>query len=194
MPSAWEERVGRWVEAGLLEAATADRIRVWEAAHAPPAVRWPVRLALGLGGLLLCAGVLLFVAAHWDALGPGSRYALLLGTVAAFHLAAALVAERSPTLATTLHACGTVALGGGIFLSGQIFHLSEHWPGGFLLWAIGAWIGWVAFFIPEHVRDPSVRPPGEELWVELTLPAHSWPRPIRLGVMRRGELTPLELR
>jgi len=52
----------------------------------------------------------------------------------------------------------------------------------------------VAFFIPEHVRDPSVRPPGEELWVELTLPAHSWPRPIRLGVMRRGELTPLELR
>ncbi|HET7240156.1 MAG TPA: DUF2157 domain-containing protein, partial [Gemmatimonadales bacterium] len=67
MPSAWEERVGRWVEAGLLEAAAADRIRVWEAAHAPPGVRWPVRLALGLGGLLLCAGILLFVAAHWDA-------------------------------------------------------------------------------------------------------------------------------
>jgi hypothetical protein len=33
-------------------------------------------------------------------------------------------------------------LGGGIFLSGQIFHLQEHWPGGLLLWAIGAWIGW----------------------------------------------------
>jgi hypothetical protein len=142
MPSAWEERVGRWVEAGLLEAATADRIRVWEAAHAQPEVRWPVRLALGLGGLLLCAGVLLFVAAHWDALGPGPRYALLIGTVAGFHLAAAFVAERSPALVTTLHTCGTVALGGGIFLSGQIFHLSEHWPGGFLLWAIGAWVGW----------------------------------------------------
>ena len=52
----------------------------------------------------------------------------------------------------------------------------------------------VAFFIPEHVPDPSVRPPGEELWVELTLPAHAWPRPIRLGVMRGGKLTPLELR
>ena len=52
----------------------------------------------------------------------------------------------------------------------------------------------VAFFIPEHVQDPSVRPPGEELWVELTLPKHSWPRPIRLGVMRGGKLTPLELR
>ena len=52
----------------------------------------------------------------------------------------------------------------------------------------------VAFFIPEHVPDPSVRRPGEELWVELTLPEHAWPRPIRLGVMRGGKLTPLELR
>jgi hypothetical protein len=52
----------------------------------------------------------------------------------------------------------------------------------------------VAFFIPEHVPDPSVRQPGEELWVELTLPEHAWPRPIRLGVMRAGRLTPLELR
>jgi hypothetical protein len=52
----------------------------------------------------------------------------------------------------------------------------------------------VAFFIPEHVPDPSVRRPGEELWVELTLPKDAWPRPIRLGVMRGGKLTPLELR
>ena len=52
----------------------------------------------------------------------------------------------------------------------------------------------VAFFIPEHVPDPSVRQPGEELWVELTLPKGALPRPIRLGVMRAGTLTPLELR
>jgi hypothetical protein len=52
----------------------------------------------------------------------------------------------------------------------------------------------VAFFIPEHVPDPSIRQPGEELWVELTLPEHAWPRPIRLGVVREGKLTPLEFR
>ena len=28
----------------------------------------------------------------------------------------------------------------------------------------------VAFFLPEHVPDPSIRLPGEELWVELTVP------------------------
>jgi hypothetical protein len=37
---------------------------------------------------------------------------------------------------------GTAALGGGIFLAAQIFNLQEHWPGGIMLWAIGAWIGW----------------------------------------------------
>ena len=142
MAAAWEDRVGRWVEAGLLESAAADRIRAWEAGRVPRGIGWPVRLALGLGGLLLCAGILLFVAAHWDALAPRTRFALVAGAVTAFHLAGAFAADRSPVLATTLHACGTAALGGGIFVSGQIFHLSEHWPGGLLLWALGAWIGW----------------------------------------------------
>lgn len=51
----------------------------------------------------------------------------------------------------------------------------------------------VAFFIPEHVPDPSRRAAGEELWVEVSVPARGSPRPIRLGVKRNGVLTPLEL-
>jgi hypothetical protein len=49
----------------------------------------------------------------------------------------------------------------------------------------------VAFFIPEHVPDPSRRNPGEELWVEVTLPRRGPPRPIQLGVKKAGVLTPL---
>ena len=52
----------------------------------------------------------------------------------------------------------------------------------------------VAFFIPESVRDPSIRPAGEELWVEVTVPRRGAPRPIRLGVKKGGTLTPLSLR
>jgi hypothetical protein len=52
----------------------------------------------------------------------------------------------------------------------------------------------VAFFIPEHVRDPSRRGPGEELWVDVSVPERGSPRPIRLGVKRDGLLAPLELR
>src|SRR6185503_12005558 len=60
-----------------------------------------------------------------------------------------LAAGRFEALATVLHAVGTAALGGGIFLAGQIFNLQEHWPGGLMLWAVGAAIGW------GLLRDPA---------------------------------------
>ena len=50
----------------------------------------------------------------------------------------------------------------------------------------------LAYFIPEHVPDPSIRQPGEELWVEVTLPRRGAPRPIRLGIKKDGVLTPLD--
>ena len=50
----------------------------------------------------------------------------------------------------------------------------------------------LAYFIPEHVADPSRRPSGEELWVEVTIPRAGAPRPIRLGVMKDGALKALE--
>ncbi|HET7694915.1 MAG TPA: GDYXXLXY domain-containing protein [Vicinamibacterales bacterium] len=49
----------------------------------------------------------------------------------------------------------------------------------------------LAFFIPEHIPDPSIREPGEELWAEVTLPRKGPPRPIRLAVKKDGVLTPL---
>lgn len=52
----------------------------------------------------------------------------------------------------------------------------------------------VAFFIPEHITDPSVRPAGEEQWAEVTIPRRGPPRPIRLAVGRNGRLMPLEIR
>jgi uncharacterized membrane protein len=45
-------------------------------------------------------------------------------------------------LGVALHAAGTIALGAGIFLAGQIFNLEEHWPGGIMLWALGAALAW----------------------------------------------------
>ena len=53
----------------------------------------------------------------------------------------------------------------------------------------------VAFFIPEHIPDPSRRPSGETLWVEVTVPRKGPPRPIRLGVRKGdGPVAPLQLR
>ncbi|OQX08280.1 MAG: hypothetical protein BWK76_23760 [Desulfobulbaceae bacterium A2] len=53
----------------------------------------------------------------------------------------------------------------------------------------------VAFFISEHVPDPSRTKVGEELWAEVTIPAKGPPRPIRLGLKKGdGPIVPLSLR
>jgi hypothetical protein len=139
-----EPLLRRWIEAGLIEPAQAAAIERWEAAQASRGrLALPIRLALALGAVLLAAGLLLFVSAHWEVLAPGLRFALLLVLVTGLHGIAAAVAHGSPALSMALHGVGTVALGAGIFLAGQIFHLEAHWPSGLLLWALGAAIGWM---------------------------------------------------
>ena len=50
----------------------------------------------------------------------------------------------------------------------------------------------VLVFIPEHAKIPTLKP-GEEMWVEVTLPAQGPPRPIRIAIKTEGVLTPLKL-
>jgi uncharacterized membrane protein len=140
-----EVQVQRWTEAGIIDAETAARIIAFEAGQQRRAsLRWPVFLAMAFGGILLAAGVTLFVAAHWDELSPLERFSLVLFLVGIFHLGGAVLANRFPPLSTTLHALGTVALGGAIFLTAQIFNLHENWATGVLLWAVGAAAGLVS--------------------------------------------------
>jgi uncharacterized membrane protein len=150
MANDWTTRLGRWVEAGLVDPSTAEAIHRWEALNSPPLagmgsarLRTPVALALVMGAGLLAAGLLLFVSAHWAGLGPSSRFALLLAVVLGCHGAGALAAARFAALAPALHGVGTVALGGGLYLAGQTFHLDALWPEGLLLWALGAGFGWL---------------------------------------------------
>src|SRR5437868_3142264 len=99
-------------------------------------------IAIAIGALMLGARILLFVAAHWEDMSPWSRFSLVMLMVAALHVAGVVTARRSPLLSTAMHSVGTIACGAGIFLSGQIFNLKEHWPTGILLWAAAAWAGW----------------------------------------------------
>ena len=144
MSESWEVSLERWRKAGLLDTATAEKIRQFETTQEQPSgLRWPVLIAIAFGALLLAAGVLLFVSAHWDEMSPSGRFSLVLALVAVFHLAGGFFADRFPALATALHGVGTASLGAGIYLAAQIFNMQEHWPGGVLLWAIGSAIGWL---------------------------------------------------
>jgi uncharacterized membrane protein len=140
---SWEKDLQRWVDASLVDAATADRIRQFEQEAGRGRLRWPAMLAVGFGVLMLCAGVLLFVAAHWDQISPTERLLLVLSMVAVFHVAGAILGNKVPAIGVALHLAGTATLGAGIFLAGQIFNLEEHWPGGIMLWALGAVLAWL---------------------------------------------------
>jgi hypothetical protein len=146
MATSWEEQLARWQSAGLVDAAAAERIRLFEAGRdtrRAEASGW-ARLALALGACLLGAGVLLFVSAHWDGLSPGWRMAVAIAPVLAFHVAGGATMRRTPALSSALHVVGTVSLGAAIALAGQIFNIEEHWPSAVLLWAVGAAAAWVA--------------------------------------------------
>jgi uncharacterized membrane protein len=139
-----ESLLNRWQTAGVLDGRTVERIRQWELEQKRPAgLRWQGMVALILGALLLASGVVLFVSAHWDELGPAARLALVFGMVAVFHVGGGAMRETYHGMSTALHAVGTVSTGAAIALVGQIFHLEEHWPAAIGLWAVAALAGWV---------------------------------------------------
>jgi len=145
----FESLLTRWLAAGVLDSAAANRIRAYESGQAHPAghaakrVGWQGLVALILGALLLACGVVLFVSAHWDQLGPAARFTLVLSMVAIFHLGGAAARDSFHGLSTALHAVGTVSTGAAIALTGQIFNIQDHWPAAILMWAVAALAGWV---------------------------------------------------
>lgn len=144
-----ESLLNRWLAAGVVDQATADRIRTHERGNARPSgLRWQGLVALCLGALLLACGVVLFVSAHWDQIGPLARFALVMAMVAVFHLAGGWARQENPHLSTALHGVGTATAGAAIALVGQIFNLQQHWPAAVLLWALCALAGWLL------LRDP----------------------------------------
>lgn len=49
----------------------------------------------------------------------------------------------------------------------------------------------VDFFVPEHAQDPLPLKPGQELWIEVTVPPAGPPRPLQLALKQDGGWKPL---
>lgn len=159
MAASWEKPLARWLAAGVVDTETAARIRDFESKHTEgPQFRWSAIVALAFGGLLLGAGILLFVSAHWEELAPMARMALIVVMVAVFHVGGAFV--RFPALSTTLHAVGTIVLGGAIGMAGQVYNMAEHWPVMILMWAAGAWAGVLLLRDWAHIVLAALLTPG----------------------------------
>ena len=49
----------------------------------------------------------------------------------------------------------------------------------------------VDFYIAEHAADPTPLQPGQELWIEVTIPPQGPPRPLQLALKQDGAWKPL---
>ena len=103
-----------------------------------PGINIAVVVAI-VGGLLIAAAFLAFIAAHWTELGRLLRLAMLLaGIVSAHGFGAWFARAGQPILADLCASVGAIIFGAGIALIGQMYHLGGDFAGGMLLWAIGA--------------------------------------------------------
>ena len=102
---------------------------------------WGRMVFSSLGAILIGLGVILFFAYNWADMPKWLKLGLIISTLVASH-GAAMVIGRRPNppapLVHGLHALGTMLFGAGIWLVAQVYHIDEHFPNAFFVWALGA--------------------------------------------------------
>lgn len=94
-----------------------------------------------IGAILVAAGVISFVAAHWDKIVPSVKVILIISFMLACHLSGFYlwkISGKSPRLGHALIVLGTFVFGANIGLLAQIFHIKANFYNGLYAWAIGA--------------------------------------------------------
>lgn len=132
-----EADLAQWEADGVIAPAAAASIR-----NALPPLSPGINIAVVVGivgGLLIAAAFLAFVAAHWTEIARLVRFAILIaGMAVAGGLGAWFAAAGRTVLADLCAAIGAIVFGAGIALVGQMYHLGEDFAGGMLLWSVGA--------------------------------------------------------
>src|SRR5712671_8201760 len=132
-----EADVARWQAEGVITPATGEAIRN----SLPPlgaGINIPVVVGI-VGGLLIAAAFLAFVAANWTEIPRVLRFAILLtGIVGAYSIGAEFARAGRPVLADLAASVGAIIFGAAIALVGQMYHLGDDFAAGMLLWAAGA--------------------------------------------------------
>lgn len=129
-------QITQWVDRDIISRDQADTLREL----------YPLKDTLSLGRLLLTGiaaimiglGVILLFAYNWSEMSKVSKLAVIFSALLGSHLAALFIRSRSHVYSESLFALGTMLMGAGIFLVGQIYHMDSHYPNAFLFWSIGA--------------------------------------------------------
>jgi uncharacterized membrane protein len=126
--------IRRWQAAGLIDGATAERIRTWEAAHRRPLWLWAVA---GMGALAIGLGVMAVVGANWENIPAWVKLAVSLGlnTLCAVALYVFWRHRRAWAREVTALLLFSLVLS-GIALIGQVYQLQSPLWRALLLWLV----------------------------------------------------------
>jgi uncharacterized membrane protein len=129
--------LARWHADGTISPATHAAIRA-SLAPLPAGITIASVVAI-VGGLLIAAAFLAFVAANWSGIARPMRFAILLAGIAvSYGLGALFARTERPVLADLAAAVGAIIFGAAIALTGQMYHLDGDFAAALLLWAGGA--------------------------------------------------------
>ena len=144
------DEVELWRQDGLVSAEQAARIG--ERYHLSTLPDRGIRLKLItifslLGALLIGAGIILFIAANWNAIPRSVRLANIILLIAAVNYVGydlAFVRKNYPRIGTALLFLAALQFGAAIWLVAQTFHITSRYHNGVLFWALGilpvAWL------------------------------------------------------
>jgi hypothetical protein len=134
-------KIEAWHKAGVIDAATRDRLIAYEADHARPLLLWAV---FGIGALAIGLGLVSVVAANWEDIPGTLRLAVHFALIAA---ALAVLAAREDALAARIPFAAEALL----FVAGALGltffgHLGQVYQTSSPLWQpLGLWL---ALFAP----------------------------------------------
>ncbi|WP_421912702.1 DUF2157 domain-containing protein [Mesorhizobium sp.] len=129
--------IARWVQAGLIDAPTADALARDVDANDRKSLSFGSILAM-MAALLFGAAILIFVAANWEAIPRLGRVAALFVIIVAGYVGGAVLKTRDhAAIGEALWIVAAAAFGGSIALIGQMYHFSGDESSAVITWGVG---------------------------------------------------------
>lgn len=129
--------IARWVEAGLVDAATGERLRADIGRNGSGQVSFGNVLAM-MAAALFGAAVLILIASNWEERPRIGRVAMLFVIIAAGYIGGAVLQLRDRSgFGEAAYVIAATAFGATIALIGQMYHMSGDETQAILVWCAG---------------------------------------------------------
>jgi uncharacterized membrane protein len=134
------EETKRWTQNGIINNSQAEAIKglyPLQKTDRP----WGLLVFSGIGAVIIGLGIILLFAYNWDKMTKFSKLAVVFVALIVSHsigMRLFLRSERFKGLGEAISVLGTMLFGAGIWLVASIYHIEEHYPNAFFVWALGA--------------------------------------------------------